>query len=88
MYRYQIDVVRRWSKGHTVQTVETDRPLSASQAGDIGEKHCGFGKAVVIYDDPDALTWGPMHKGEVRTVVLFCQRDEQFFGHLGTGWAD
>lgn len=86
MYSYQIDVANRWSKHRTVQTITSETPLTPDQAGDHGEQHLDFGKAVVVHDDPHALTWGPTHNGQVRAVVLFCKRDEQYFEYLDTGW--
>lgn len=88
MYSYQIDVVTRFTSHRTVQTVTSETPLTPAQAWDYGEKHCNFGKAVVVHDDPHALTWGPTHKGRVRAVVLFCKQDEPFFGWLDEGWPD
>lgn len=83
-YSYQIDVVGRWGKPRTVETFTNEAPWTRKQAGDYAEKYADFGKAVVVNDDPHALTWGPPRNGRVRTEVLFCKQDESHFAYL---WA-
>jgi hypothetical protein len=87
-YSYRVDVVNGFGSHRTVQTITSKTPLTPQQAWDDGEKHCDFGKAVVVHDDPHALTWGPTHKGRVRAVVLFCKQDERTFGYLDEGWSE